>query len=149
MSASIPSRSPSPTSIDEIPAIVARLRASAAADVLVSEQARTVQLNQLRRLLHENEQRLALALQADLGKGSIESYSTEIAFVNNEIEHTLSNLNAWMKPRKVGVPLKFRPGSARVVRQPLGVIAVISPWNYPVQLTLGPMVGRWPPATAW
>ena len=52
-----------------------------------------------------------------------------------------SSLPAWMAPERVKVPLTFKPGSARIVSQPLGVVLVIAPWNYPVQLALAPLVG--------
>ena len=58
-----------------------------------------------------------------------------------EIDHTLRHLRAWTAPRRVPVPLSLAPGRARVVREPLGVVLVIAPWNYPVQLCLAPLLG--------
>lgn len=100
-----------------------------------------MQLRQLRRLLDEQQDRLSEALAADLGKSPIESYLTEIGFTINQVDHATAHLGSWMKPDKVSVPLAFRPGTARVQRQPLGTVLIIGTWNYPVQLVLGPLIG--------
>ena len=97
------------------------------------------QLRQLRRLLEEQEERLVGALAADLGKPPVEAYASEIGFTIAEIDHALTGLPSWMAPERIKVPLAFKPGSARVVSQPLGVVLVLAPWNYPVQLSLAPM----------
>ena len=106
-----------------------------------SEQARVTQLRQLKRLLEENDERISAALAADLGKSPIESFTTETSFVIGEVEHALEHLGAWMQPIRVRVPLTLRPGNARVVRQPLGVVLIMAAWNYPLHLTLAPLVG--------
>ena len=102
---------------------------------------RVEQLQGLRRMLVENEAEIAASLRDDLGKGSTEAWLTEIGFVVAEIDHTVANLRSWLRPRRVRVPLSLVPGRAKVVREPLGVVLVIAPWNYPVQLTLAPLVG--------
>ena len=106
-----------------------------------SEQARVTQLRQLKRLLEENDERISAALAADLGKSPIESFATETSFVIGEVEHALEHLGAWMQPIRVRVPLTLRPGNARVIRQPLGVVLIMAAWNYPLHLTLAPLVG--------
>jgi aldehyde dehydrogenase (NAD+) len=65
---------------------------------------------------------------------------TEIGFTIAEIDHVVSRLRSWMRPRRVATPLRLRPGSSRVVRQPLGTVLIIAPWNYPVNLLLAPLV---------
>jgi aldehyde dehydrogenase (NAD+) len=102
---------------------------------------RVAQLRALRRLLVEHEAEIAHALHADLGKSATESWVTETGFVVSEIDHTLRHLGAWLAPRRVRVPMSLVPGRAKVVREPLGVVLVIAPWNYPVQLCLAPLVG--------
>ncbi|MEV5573206.1 aldehyde dehydrogenase family protein [Spirillospora sp. NPDC052269] len=102
---------------------------------------RREQLRELRALLTEREAELAEALRADLGKGAVESYASELGFVVNEIDHALKHLERWTRPERVSVPRSLMPGRARTVREPLGVVLVISPWNYPVMLALAPMVG--------
>lgn len=129
------------TALADIPALVDRLRESARSPLLDSAEARRTQLGQLRRLLTEQQDRLAEALFADLGKSPVEAYATEIGFTISEIDHAVRHLESWMAPQKVRTPLSFRPGSSRIVRQPLGVLLIIAPWNYPLQLLLGPLVG--------
>jgi aldehyde dehydrogenase (NAD+) len=123
-----------------INAIVERLRRAFEDGVLADQAQRVTQLRQLRRLLEEQEDRLVGALAADLGKPPVEAYASEIGFTIAEIDHALAGLPTWLAPEKVKVPLTFKPGSARIVSQPLGVVLVIAPWNYPVQLLLAPLV---------
>lgn len=106
-----------------------------------SEAARVTQLTQLKRMLTEQQDRLADALATDLHKSPIESYATEIGFTITEVDHAITHLGSWMQPRKVRLPVTFRPGSAKVLRQPLGLALIIAPWNYPLLLLLGPLVG--------
>ena len=102
---------------------------------------RRAQLLALRRLLVERETELADALQQDLGKHPTESHTTELGFTRNEIDFTLNHLAKWSRSAKVRVPLTLQPASARVTPQPLGVMLILSPWNYPVQLLLAPLCG--------
>ena len=130
------------TSVAQIPETVERVRTGFETGVLRTVASRRAQLQQLRRLLVEQEDRLVDALAIDVGKPRIEAYTTEIAFTVNEIDHTLKHLEAWNKPHKVKVPLTFKPGSGRLHPQPLGTVCIIAPWNYPVQLLLAPLVPR-------
>ena len=102
---------------------------------------REAQLRALRDLLVDHEDEIARALESDLGKSAVESWLTETGLVVSEIDHTLKNLRRWLAPRRVPVPLRVLPGTAQIVREPLGVVLVIAPWNYPVQLTLAPARG--------
>ncbi len=128
------------TAIDTIPALVDHVREGVARGGLATLDQRRTQLHQLRRFLVEEEPRIVAALAADLGKPAIEAYTTEIGFTIGEIDHTLSNLERWNRAQKVRLPLTLRPGTARLVPQPLGTVLVIAPWNYPVQLLLAPLV---------
>ncbi|MFI6480706.1 aldehyde dehydrogenase family protein [Nonomuraea sp. NPDC050663] len=102
---------------------------------------RVEQLRALNRLLKQESAALERALRADLGKSAAEISTTETGFVANEIGHALRNLNTWLRPERSGVPAFMLPAKARVVREPLGVTLIIGAWNYPVQLTLAPLVG--------
>jgi len=102
---------------------------------------RAAQLKALRTMLVDHEAELAAALHADLGKSANEAWVTETGFLVREIDHTLRHLRAWTAPRRVPVPLSLAPGRAKVVREPLGVVLVIAPWNYPLQLCLAPLIG--------
>ncbi|WP_422291181.1 coniferyl aldehyde dehydrogenase [Hydrogenophaga sp.] len=96
-------------------------------------------LRRMRALIDEHGPALAEAVQADFGVRS--PRLTEVAdfFVLRALLGDLEkHLAAWMKPRRVRTPLYLQPASAHIQRQPLGVVGVIGPWNYPLQLTLGP-----------
>ncbi|WP_305778281.1 aldehyde dehydrogenase family protein [Kitasatospora sp. MMS16-BH015] len=122
-------------------ALVARLRTTFRSGRTKPLAWRLDQLRALRALLTEQSEEFLAALHSDLGKGPTEAYRTEVAFTVNEIDHTLAHLEEWLRPKPAGVPEAFRPAEARVVRDPLGVVLVIAPWNYPLQLALAPLVG--------
>ena len=121
--------------------VAARLRATFASGRTRTVEWRRDQLRALDRLLVEGESELLDSLARDLGKPRLEGYLTEIAFVRSEIADTLHHLTRWLRPEKVRVPVKQRPGKAWIRRDPLGTVLVIGPWNYPVQLVLAPLVG--------
>ncbi|MFD5933734.1 aldehyde dehydrogenase family protein [Streptomyces sp. NPDC060333] len=120
---------------------VERLRAGFASGRTKSLSWRTTQLRAVRALLKERGDELAGALHADLGKGREEAYRTEIDFVVREIDHTLDHLAQWLRPQPVAVPERLNPATAHTVLDPLGVVLVIAPWNYPLQLLLAPVIG--------
>ncbi len=87
------------------------------------------------------EGRLAEALWKDLHKSYEEAYLTEISIVKGEIRTHLRNIRKWARRRKAPTPLKLFPSRSYVIKEPLGNALIISPWNYPVQLLLNPLVG--------
>ncbi|MFI9061892.1 aldehyde dehydrogenase family protein [Streptomyces sp. NPDC053429] len=121
--------------------VVARLRAAFDTGRTKCLAWRTGQLEALRTLLTERGDELAAALHADLGKSRAEAYRTEIDFTVREIDHTLEHLAEWLRPQPAPVPERLAPAVAHTVQDPLGVVLVIAPWNYPVQLLLSPVVG--------
>ncbi|MBL4848641.1 MAG: aldehyde dehydrogenase family protein [Planctomycetes bacterium] len=102
---------------------------------------RRQQLEALRRLITENEERFFEALAKDLGKPTVEAYASELAFILEDISYTLKHLKEWARPEKVKTPLVHAIGRSEILREPLGVVLVIGPWNYPVQLVFAPLVG--------
>jgi aldehyde dehydrogenase (NAD+) len=128
------------TSIEMIPDVVDRVRRGYEAGLLRERASRISQLQQLRRMLLDEEDLWLEALRTDLGKPTTEAYVADIAFVVNEIDHALAHLDRWIKPRRVKMPLPLRPGTARIQPEPLGSVCIIAPWNYPVQLLFGPLV---------
>ncbi|MDN3261371.1 aldehyde dehydrogenase family protein [Streptomyces sp. CSDS2] len=130
-------------SLPERPAdVVARLRATFATGRTKSADWRTDQLRRMRALLTERGADLAAALRADLGKSQTEAYRTEIDFTVREIDHTLEHLADWLRPEPAPVPPHLgADATAWTQYDPLGVVLVIAPWNYPAQLLLAPMAG--------
>jgi aldehyde dehydrogenase (NAD+) len=127
--------------LQEIPAVVDRLRAAFRSGRTKPVSWRREQLGALRAMLTEQQDAFAAALFADLAKNADEANRTEIHFTVREIDHTLANLDAWLAPEDAELPERLLPGRGTVVREPLGVVLVIGPWNYPLQLVLAPLVG--------
>ncbi|WP_030267242.1 aldehyde dehydrogenase family protein [Streptomyces sp. NRRL B-24484] len=121
--------------------VVARLRAACRTGRTRSLEWRTEQLTRLRTLLRDHVEDLAAALHTDLRKSRTEAYAAEIGFTIREIDHILANLAEWLRPVPVDVT-GCPPGSTAHFRyDPLGVVLVMAPWNYPVQLLLVPVAG--------
>ncbi|WP_109529368.1 MULTISPECIES: aldehyde dehydrogenase family protein [Nocardia] len=129
------------TSNTEITAAVQRLRTRFATGRTLSDQWRKDQLLALEALLVEREQEFIAALAADLGRPATEGWLADLAPVIAESRYARGHLRSWMRPRRTGIPLSARPGRAWYQYEPLGVALVIGPWNYPVFLTLAPLVG--------
>ncbi|MBT2427754.1 aldehyde dehydrogenase family protein [Streptomyces sp. ISL-112] len=132
----------SPAAQPEQPAdVVTRLRATFRTGRTKPLSWRTKQLRALRSLLTEHGQDFAAALKSDLGKGEREAFRTEIDFTVREIDHTLERLEEWLRPQPADVPQRLGAATAWTVQDPLGVVLVIAPWNYPLQLLLAPVTG--------
>jgi len=130
----------SPPSQD-IPATVARLRATFRSGRTRDLAWRRQQLLALRKMLVENEESLAEALAADLGKCSLEAYVTEISFLLQEIKVALKGLKSWARPQRVANSLTAQPGHCRIRSEPLGVVLNITTWNYPLHMAGAPLIG--------
>jgi aldehyde dehydrogenase (NAD+) len=102
---------------------------------------RKKQLLALKSSILHHEKELHDALYADLKKSPEESWVTETGFLVAEISHTLKHLRKWMKPEKVRTNLLNLPSKSFIYKEPLGVVLVIGPWNYPLQLLFTPLVG--------
>ncbi len=99
------------------------------------------QLRLLKAAILKNENEISDALYSDLKKSPEEAYATETGQVISEINLALKNLNRWMKPQRVKTNLLNFPSSSKILHDPRGVVLIISPWNYPLQLLLVPLVG--------
>jgi coniferyl-aldehyde dehydrogenase len=102
---------------------------------------RRATLKKLGAAIRQNTGPLAAAISADFGNRSrYETEIGEIVPVLSAIRHARRHLRGWMRPKRVTVPLELWPGRARILYQPLGVVGIISPWNYPFQLAVAPLV---------
>lgn len=128
-------------SIEQIRGIVQAQRSYFKSGGTRSLASRKDALNRVLIELEEREDQIIEALAADLGKPPVEGWLAEIFFVKKEIRHILSKLAGWMKPRRAGHPLFLLPASSEIHRDPLGVVLVVAPWNYPFQLALSPAIG--------
>lgn len=98
-------------------------------------------LQKLKSAIQTNEIELMNALKSDLNKSEFDSYSTEIGVVLEEIRFTLKHLKAWSKPKSVKTPLTHIGSKSFIYPEPYGVALIISPWNYPFQLAIAPLIG--------
>lgn len=121
--------------------IIARQRAYFETGATRPLKTRLEALRTLRNALRQNEDKLAQALMADLHKRPGESYMTEIGILLHELGYIIKHLPKWTKTRGVPTPLAHFHAKSFVVPEPYGVALVIAPWNYPVQLSLSPVIG--------
>ena len=105
-----------------------------------SREWRAGQLESIARMMQEREDVLAAALHEDLGKSRTEAWVTEISFVAIAARHARRNLGRWMRDQRVPTPVFAMPGRSWIRSEPLGTVLNISPWNYPLQLCLTPLV---------
>jgi coniferyl-aldehyde dehydrogenase len=102
---------------------------------------RKADLDRVADLCRTHADAIAEAISRDFGnRAKQESVIAEIAFVIQDAGHAKKHLGKWSKPRKVGVPMTLMPGSAMIRREPKGVVGIVSPWNYPFQLAMAPLV---------
>ncbi|MEH1888004.1 MAG: aldehyde dehydrogenase [Nostoc sp.] len=101
---------------------------------------RIEQLKNLKQAIIEHERSIVEALQADLHKPELESYLTEIGVIK-DIDYAIKHLKNWTKPKKAAVSFDFFSSSARIYPEPLGVVLIIGPWNYPFNLIISPLIG--------
>lgn len=94
----------------------------------------------LQKAINTHESDILSALHEDLGKGDFEAFTTEIFMVQNELRHALKKLRSWTKPRRVANSLFNFPSKSTIYPQPYGVTLIMSPWNYPFQLTMVPVI---------
>ncbi|MET3682403.1 aldehyde dehydrogenase (NAD+) [Alkalibacillus flavidus] len=102
---------------------------------------RAHQLQKLKQMLERHESDIYEALKKDLNKSSYEVLMSELGFLYGEIDETLKHLQHWMNPEKVKSPVSHKGAKSVIYKQPYGVTLIISPWNYPLQLTLAPLIG--------
>lgn len=102
---------------------------------------RIKQLKALKAAIKQYEPELLEAIYKDLHKPAFEAFTHEVGFIYKEINHTISELRNWMKPREKKTELELQPASSKVYIEPKGVVLIFGPFNFPFQLLFGPLVG--------
>jgi aldehyde dehydrogenase (NAD+) len=125
------------SSAKDLNAMVAYYRSGVTRPVAFRKQ----QLKKLQHALRKYESAIAEALFKDLGKSPEEAYGSETGLVHAEITTALKNLHKWVEPEDAATNLVNFPSASKLYREPLGVVLIIAPWNYPLQLLLVPLVG--------
>jgi len=128
------------TKLEEIPKIVAALRASFETGKLASFEARRSVLRKVRDAVEAHAEDLCDAMARDLGKPRQEAWM-EVLLVSNGVNDTLAHLEEWLAPEFPTVPLHAKMDKCQIRKEPLGIVLNISPFNYPLQLALLPAMG--------
>ncbi|AFZ03811.1 aldehyde dehydrogenase [Calothrix sp. PCC 6303] len=102
---------------------------------------RIEQLKKLKEVIKQSAESIFTAVNADLNKPMFEAYTSELGAITQEIDYALKHIKAWTKIQKKPVSLSLQPASAEICPEPLGVVLIISPWNYPFALSITPLVG--------
>lgn len=125
---------------EHIRALIAAQRAHFAQGTPRTLAARKAALTGMELWITSHEAEIRAALEEDLGKSGFESYATEIFVVLAEIRHARGHLKSWTRPRRVPTPIVHFLAGSKIYPDPYGVVLIMSPWNYPFQLTLAPLV---------
>lgn len=126
---------------DSLNEVFKRQQQAFAANPFIERSERIQQLKALKKALIKYQDDLAKAVSADFGCRSLdETKLGDILPTVMSIDHTIKHLAKWMKPEKRSVSMLFQPAQAALMHQPLGVVGIMSPWNYPVFLAFGPLV---------
>ncbi|OYU07346.1 MAG: coniferyl aldehyde dehydrogenase [Pseudomonas sp. PGPPP1] len=133
-----------PSSLEPVPLLNELFTAQQAAVLAQGAptyEQRIAALDAVLRLVSDHHDQLLEAVCADFGNRSFaETQLSELMPIVNGINHIRSHLKAWMRPSKRKVGMAFKPATAQVIYQPLGVVGILAPWNYPLTLTLSPLV---------
>jgi len=120
---------------------IENLRAYFLSGATQSYDFRLNQLKRLKKVVLESEKELYQALYADLKKTDEDAWATEIGFFLSELNDTIEHLKSWMQPNTVATNLVNQPSTSYTIQEPLGVVCIIAPWNYPFQLLFTPLIG--------
>ena len=124
---------------EQIEALVAKQRAFFASGATLPVEYRIAALKKLRQALTDNEEKIAAAIRSDLGKSAEESYMCETGIVLSEISYMLRHIRSFAKEKTVLTPLAQTASRSYKKPMPYGVTLIMSPWNYPLMLTLDPL----------
>ncbi|MCI5726343.1 MAG: aldehyde dehydrogenase [Clostridium sp.] len=107
----------------------------------LSVKFRIEKLRLLKKVIKDNEEKLLSALKKDLNKSNFEGYVTEIGILYQEIDYAIKNVKKWAKREKKRTDIVYFPAKSYIYKQPYGVVLIISPFNYPIQLAFSPLIG--------
>ena len=99
------------------------------------------QLKRLKKVVLESEKELYQSLYTDLKKTDEDAWATEVGFFLSELNDTIEHLKSWMQPNSVATNMVNQPSTSYTIQEPLGVVCIIAPWNYPFQLLFTPLIG--------
>lgn len=129
------------TPASDLARLLALQRQAHATDPAPGEAIRQNRLQRLGALLDAYAERFAAQISQDFGTRSASEITlTELVPLRGALRHARQHLRAWMRPRRVSTGWMFLPGRSLLLRQPLGVVGIVSPWNYPLLLALSPLV---------
>ncbi len=137
----VPSEAPEEMDLSHIADTVQALRAAFDSGRTRPYAYRIKQLDGLLRMLDVEADAICRALHEDLRKPAVEAWGAEVADAAQGIRHVRKHLKKWMKPERATTSLVAMPGKSRIYREPLGVVLIIAPWNYPFSLAVNPLVG--------
>ncbi|MDP9360525.1 MAG: aldehyde dehydrogenase family protein [Acidobacteriota bacterium] len=137
---SIDPRFPRASAFDDIERVYAKQRQHRDAVAATAAPERIEKLRRLREAMFTHRAKIYAALWADYEKPPSEVDLSEIYPVVSEARHAMRHLRRWMRPRRVATPLALLGSRSRIVYEPKGVVLIISPWNFPLNLTFGPLV---------
>jgi len=119
--------------------VLEQQRAAFAAERMPSLEVRKDRLQRVRTMTAKYGDELAAAISQDFGhRARQESLLADVYTVESGAKHALRHLRGWMKPKRVSTALHFLPASNQLLPQPLGVVGVVAPWNYPYYLAMAP-----------
>nr|ABK24239.1 unknown [Picea sitchensis] len=121
--------------------VVRKLRYTFSSGRTRSYEWRIAQLKQVWKLVDENEDQIIEALSEDIGKPPFESFFAEISLTKDSCKVAIKQLKSWMAPEKVSTTLTVFPSKAEILPEPLGAALIISAWNYPLLLSMDPVIG--------
>lgn len=102
---------------------------------------RLEQLDKLESMIVQNTDAILEALFLDLRKPKLEAFTTEVGVLLEEVRYIKKNLAGWMRPESISTPIHLKPAKSHIYREPLGTVLILSPWNYPFQLAIAPLMG--------
>ncbi|WP_394778729.1 coniferyl aldehyde dehydrogenase [Undibacterium sp.] len=140
-STEVPTQAPVPA-ILQAQRLLALQKEAHLADMTPSLDVRLARLAKLKAMTEKHADAIVVAIAQDFGHRSThESRLAEIMMSLSAIKHTMRHVKQWMKPRRAPTALPYRPAFNRILPQPLGVVGIVAPWNYPYQLAIGPAIG--------